>query len=130
MINYVLLGTIIIFCVLLLIIISNFYKLARLHLRHITGYVQDIRTDEYFRKATIIGELQSYEKDLTPEQRLNKAYERSAAIVTDVLLQNGYDPRQYNLKGLVLIHRMQLGLQSTPKGGEKDGKSQRSTIQY
>lgn len=97
-----------------LIVLSNFYKLARLHLRHVTGYVQDIRIDEYFRKATIIGELRSHEKDLTPEQRINKAYEISAGIVTDVLLQNNYDPRQYNLKGLVLIHRIQLGLQSVP----------------
>lgn len=114
MINYVLLGTTIIFCVLLLIVTNKFYKLIRLHLRHYTGYVQDVRIDEFFRKATIIGELQSWEKDLTPEQRLAKAYERSASIVTDVLLQNGYDPRQYNLKGLVLIHRLQLSLQTTP----------------
>lgn len=123
MISYVLLGTVVIFCVLLLIITSNFYKLIRLHLRHITGYVQDIRTDEYFRKATIIGELQSHEKGLTPEQTINKAYERSAAIVTDVLLQNGYDPRQYNLKGLILIHRIQLGLHPHQKEVKTNGKS-------
>lgn len=123
MIYYILLGTFIVFSISLLISINNFYRLVRLHLRHITGYVQDIRTDEYFRKATIIGELQSQGENLTPEQKINKAYERSAAIVTDVLLQNDYDPRQYNLKGLVLIHRIQLGLKSTPKGGEKNGKS-------
>jgi hypothetical protein len=114
MIYYAVLCCTILYFTVLLIIISNFYKLFRLHLRHITGYVQDIRTDEYFRKATIIGEIQSMEKDLTPEQRMDKAYERSAAIVTDVLLQNGYDPRQYNLKGLILLQRIQLGMQPVP----------------
>lgn len=125
MIYYALLGTVIIFCALLLSIISNFYKLFRLHLRHTTGYIQDIRVDEYFRKATVIGELQSHEKDLTTEQQVAKAYERSMSIVTDVLLQNGYDPRQYNLRGLVLINRIQLGLQPVPKGGDTNGKSER-----
>jgi hypothetical protein len=92
-------------------------------MRHISGYVQDIRTDEFFRKSTIIGELQSHDKSTTPEQQINKAYEISIGIVTDVLLQNGYDPRQYNLKGLVLIHRTQLGLNPVPRGGETNGKS-------
>lgn len=114
MIYYVLTCIFLVTLLFFLIILSNLYKLVRLHMKHITGYVQDIRVDEYFRKATIIGELQSQEKNLSPEERLAKAYERSAAIVTDVLLQNGYDPRQYNLKGLVLIHRIQLGLHPNP----------------
>lgn len=114
MINYVVLFFIVLYCTLLLIIISNFYKLIKKHIRHYTGYIQDIRTDEYFRKATMIGEIQSYEKDIAPEQRIEKAYERSAAIVTDVLLQNGYDPRQYNLKGLILLNRIQLSMQPVP----------------
>lgn len=122
MINYYQLLSTIIYYVILLLIISNFYKLIKKHIRHYTGYIQDIRIDEYFRKATIIGEIQSYEKDSTPEQRINKAYERSAAIITDVLLQNGYDPRQYNLKGLILLHRIQLNMQSTPKATDRSVK--------
>ena len=108
---------------LLLIVFIKLYKLIKKHIRHYTGYIQDIRTDEYFRKATIIGEVQSYEKELTQEQRINKAYERSAAIVTDVLLQNGYDPRQYNLKGLILIHRIQLSMNPVPGTPDRSVKT-------
>lgn len=114
MLYYVVLCCTVLYCTVLHITLIKFYRLIRKHIRHYTGYIQDIRIDEYFRKATIIGELQSWEKETTPEQRVNKAYERSAAIVTDVLLQNGYDPRQYNLKGLVLVHRIQLGMQPVP----------------
>lgn len=114
MINYYQLLSTMIYYVLLLFIINKFYRLIKTHIRHYTGLIQDIRVDEYFRKATMIGEIQSYEKELTPEQRINKAYERSAAIVTDVLLQNNYDPRQYNLKGLILLHRIQLSMQPVP----------------
>ena len=123
MIGYFLLGSIVIFCVSVLIIASNFYKLIRTHAKHYTGYVQELRVEEYFRKAAILGEIQSYDKSVKQENRVNVAYERSMGIVTDVLLQNGYDPRQYNLRGLVLLHRLTLGIQPVPKGGDTIGKS-------
>ena len=123
MILYILLFIAICVFSVLVVILRNLYNMLLLQMRHISGYVQDIRTDEFFRKSTIIGELQSHDKSTTPEQQINKAYEISIGIVTDVLLQNGYDPRQYNLKGLVLIHRTQLGLNPVPRGGETNGKS-------
>lgn len=122
MLLLLLLLPLIICSVVFIIILSNFYKLFTLHLRHFCGYVQDIRVDEYFRKATIIGELQSHEKQKNPNLRIPLAFEKSMAIVTDVLLQNGYDPRQYNLRGLVLLKRLELGLIPTPKGGDVNGK--------
>ena len=106
-----------------LIVLSNTYKLIRTHAKHYTGYVQELRVDEYFRKAAILGEIQSYEKTVEPAKRVGIAYERSMGIVSDVLLQNGYDPRQYNLRGLVLLHRITLGMQPVPKGGDISGKS-------
>lgn len=127
---YVLLLIVIIWLSYLIVTTACLYRLIRTHARHYTGYVKDIRADEFFRKATILGEIQSFEKNINTEDRIEKAYERSMAIVSDVLLQNGYDPRQYNLRGLVLLHRLQLNLQPIPKGGETNGKSQGPSIQY
>ena len=87
-------------------------------MRYYLGYLQDIRVDEFFRKAVIIGEIQSYDKDIEPQERVSVSIERAMSIVSDVLMQNGYNPKAYNLKGLVLLWRNQLGIRniSVPGG--------------
>jgi hypothetical protein len=101
------------------IFLSYFISLIRL----LHGFVSDIKVDEIFHKATLLGALHSYEKEYTPAKRLQVAYEHAASIATDVLLQNGFDPRHYNLQALILISRVRLGLTAVPKGVDSIGKS-------
>lgn len=107
---------------LLIFSMAKYYNLIRSNLRYLSNYIQDIRVDEFFRKATILGELQTAKPGLSKEQQVSAAYEKSISIVTDVLLQNGYDPRQYNLKALVLVKRLELGLITENKEVKNNGK--------
>lgn len=93
-------------------------RIALRYFRLLSSFVEDSRVEEFFLKAAILGEIHSFEKDLPAGTRLLSAYEKSMSIVTDVLLQNGYNPKQYNLKALVLLARVRLGLDQIPKAGE------------
>lgn len=105
-----------------LIILANFYKLLRVHLKIASGYLLDAKVDNIIRKSAILGEMYSFDQQRTPQDRINYAYEKSMAIASDVLLQNGINPREYNLPGLTMIARLTLGMKVTEKGGEKNGK--------
>ncbi len=75
-----------------------------------SGIATDKAVDEFFRKAVIIA-VDSYRKDKAVGENLEKKIiERSCAIVTDVLLQHGLSPRQYNLDSLVKVTMAKLGL--------------------
>jgi len=116
--NYLFFVVFLVFVVIFLFLVYQFLKHMRIVMRYYLGYLQDIRVDEFFRKAVIIGEIQSYDKDIEPQERVSVSIERAMSIVSDVLMQNGYNPKAYNLKGLVLLWRNQLGIRniSVPGG--------------
>lgn len=118
MFNYLFFVVFLVFVVIFLFLVYQFLKHMRIVMRYYLGYLQDIRVDEFFRKAVIIGEIQSYDKDIEPQERVSVSIERAMSIVSDVLMQNGYNPKAYNLKGLVLLWRNQLGIRniSVPGG--------------
>lgn len=122
MIQIILVVVFLIILLLLLFSLAKFYKLIRSNLMYLANYIQDVRVDGFFHKAVIIGELQTARPELSKEQQVSAAYEKSISIVTDVLLQNGYDPRQYNLKALVLVKRLELGLITENKEVTANGK--------
>lgn len=121
MFYYVLLLSIVILSIAFLVILSNFYKLIRIHLRICSGYVLDEKVDNIVQKATILGELYSRDQKKTGREKIDFAYEKSMSIISDVMLQNGINPREYHLPGLVMVQRLTLGLNLTPAGGEKNG---------
>jgi len=106
-------------CLGCLIVLNNAIFTAK-HI--INPYIEDQRVDEFFMKAAVLGEINSFTKDIGEVERICSAYEKSMSIVTDVLLQNGYNPKQYNLKGLVLLARVKLGLDKIPKAGDSNGE--------
>ena len=110
MITYSLIFVFLFILLLFLIVANGICIIIRKSLFLLMAFIQDIRVDEFFNKATVLGEIQSHEKDITPERRIDLAYEKSMSIVSDVLLQNGYNPREYNLKGLTMLTRIKLGL--------------------
>lgn len=87
-----------------------------------TGWILDQKVDEIFLKSTILGEVHSFAKAKEVDERISIAYERSMAIASDVLLQNGINPREYNLYGMVMLNRLKLNMKIYPKGGDINGK--------
>ncbi len=105
--------------------LSIFFQLVKnqkYQTRFYLAEMQDTRVDEFFRKATILGEIRAQTAKIDDNKRITKAIEYSTCIVSDVLLQNGYLPRAYNLRSLVVLHRLQLRLPLVYKEVKQNGK--------
>jgi len=76
--------------------------------RRVVGYVQDLRVDAIIYKASYLGELSSYGKVCSEKERVDNAVTKACSIASDVLRQNGIDPRDYNLISLVALSRVLL----------------------
>ncbi len=110
------------FC-FLLFLIYKVIKLLTFHLKVYSGFVIDEKVDKILLKSTLIGELQSFDKLKNGVDRVPTAVEKAMAIATDVLLQNHINPRDYNLFALIILCRNSLGLVSSDRGGDVNGKS-------
>ena len=124
-------------CILFVFTVVLFLLITRRYLNKMcvytkihTGWILDQKVDEIFMKSTALGEVHSRAKAKDELEQISLAYERSMAIASDVLLQNGINPREYNLYGMVMLSRMKLGMKIYPKGGDISGKSERSSVQY
>ena len=98
-------------------------KAIKRYVSVMTGTTTDKAVDEFFRKAVIIA-VEGFKNDKATGRELEeKIIERSCAIMTDVLLQHGLSPRQYNLEGLVKVTMAKLGLISLRGEVRKNGES-------
>jgi len=111
------------FFLFLAVMLLKFYRAFSVNLRVIGGCYLDAKVDTIMQKATVIGELLSYDEKAPKDKRVPYAFEKSMAVASDVFLQNGIDPRQYNLPGLVMMNRFLQGFKVTAEGGDKSGKS-------
>lgn len=123
--------------ILFILLLLLFFLIVRQYLNKIaiytkihTGWILDQKVDEIFMKSTVLGEVHSHAKAKDELEQISLAYERSMSIASDVMLQNGINPREYNLYGMVMLSRLKLGMKIYPKGGDISGKSERSSVQY
>lgn len=123
MILIILLTALVCILIVFVILIAVFFRRFLRNFDYFTGFILDNKVDEIFRKSTIIGELYARERKGTENEKLNFAYERACAIASDVLLQNGLNPREYHLEGLVKLQRYFLGFKLLQGGGDNIGKS-------
>lgn len=102
----------------LVILLNEVVKILNRYVMIMTGTTKDKAVDEFFRKAVIIS-TESFKKDkATGEELQRKVIERACVIVSDVLLQHGFKPRQFNLEGLCRVAMAKLGIIKLRKGGE------------
>lgn len=104
-------------------LVYRIFAMVNKFLRLAGGYLLDEKVDKIILKSTLIGELQSFDKAKPGVDRVPSALEKSMAIASDVLLQNGISPREYNLVSLVMLCRYTLNLKLTDKGVMKNGSS-------
>jgi len=112
-------------CVMLLVMVMimvGVKKELKKYVQIMCGTTTDIAVDEFFRKAVIIA-IDSYSKDNKPAQEITElVVERASGIVSDVLLQHGMKPRDFNLPGLCKVQLYKMGFLRHRKAGDFDGK--------
>lgn len=74
-----------------------------------TAIMTDSAVDEFCQKAVIIAEDQYCNFVGKPDVKVAKIIEKAVVIMTDVLLQHGLNPRDYNLPGLIGVARYREG---------------------
>ena len=104
-----------------LFLLFTVFRRVDFHLGVVDGILVDKKVDEICRKASVIIEFNFKEKGLKPKEIERKKTESTCAIVSDVLMQQGLRPKDYNLPALVGIARYQLGLDVIQKGGDTNG---------
>ena len=99
-----------IFLLVLIVTLHEFTKQLKRYVSIFTGIKVDEAVDEYFRKAVIISADSFRDDKETGRELERKIIERACVIVSDVLLQHGLPPRQYNLEGLSRVAMIRLGM--------------------
>ena len=118
----ILFGIFLIILILFFRTFVNFFSMLIFNLRHLTGFIIDKKVNDVLFKAVIIAEIDAQEKEVAAPQKLQLALQNAHSIVSDVLLQHGLNPRDYNIPKLISYARFKLGLTLNMKGGEKNGK--------
>lgn len=101
-----------------------FFELIRrlsFSLTVLDGVLVDKKVDEICLKAVVITECNEAQEKLLKDKKERQKFESACAVVSDVLMQHGLRPKDYNLPALVSVARYKLGLYSPKKGGEKNG---------
>lgn len=79
------------------------------------------RVDDVIRRAVRIAEYTYNDPDADISQICDKMDEKAVAITNDVLLQQGFDLKDWNVPGLVHCERQRLGIYSRKGDEEKNG---------
>lgn len=101
------------FLVILIFMVFSFRYFARLYFMpysYIASYFLDLKIDVIFTRSVIIAYLHTEDLQKNFEIKKNYFYERAISIVTDVMLGNGINPRDYQLQALVRYYAHELGL--------------------
>jgi len=105
---------------LLLFLFSRYLKIYLTEFYTVTNKLRDERVDSFFIKAIVISEQLAAEEHISPNKMDQWTQQKSIAIVTDVLLQNGFNPKNYALSSLVYYHRRRLGIRYATSNGNQN----------
>lgn len=110
MISYVLTAVNTIIFLILVIAILRSLKVVIYFVRISQGISLDREVDRWFEKAAVISYIMHRESKKTPQEKYTTIIERTCAIVADVMLQHGQNPKNYNLQGLAELALYKTGI--------------------